>query len=858
MMRQKLIFTVLSLLFAAQVFSQTETVVKGVVEDDAGEPVIGANVVLEGTTVGTITDIDGKFSLKLTEGGKQTLTISFIGFKSVSIPLDLKGGTFETGTLSLESEAIGLAEVQVLASVAVDRKTPVAVAQINSVMIAEQASNQEFPELLKSTPGVYTTKQGGGYGDSRITVRGFNDQNVAVMINGIPVNDMENGSIYWSNWAGLTDVTESMQVQRGLGAAKVAVPSIGGTINILTKTTGAKKGGNIFYGTGNDGYEKLGLTLSTGLMENGWAVSVSGSKVEGNGYVEGTGFEGYNYFFNVTKQINKSHILSLTGFGAPQKHGQRVRAQTIEDYRNAPQGIKWNETWGYKNGQETYYEDNFYHKPQFSLNHYWTINSKSELSTALYMSFGTGGGGGTYGDWSPAYEARSKYEPLDLDVLVDVNKDPQYLGNSQAFMRASRNDHKWFGALSTYTNQITSNFNLLAGIDLRHYVGSHFYEVTDLLGGEYVLDNSDINNPNRLLNVGDKFNYNNDGVVNWTGVFLQGEYSQGKLDAFATVSLSNTGYKRIDYFNYLDSDPLQETDFANFFGYQVKGGANYNLTQNHNIFVNVGFFEKAPDFDGVYLNNDQFVNDAVENQKILSYELGYGYRSEVFNANVNLYRTSWLDRTLTESFSPTENDPDTPEDERDLIYNASLLGVDALHQGLEIDFVYKPVEKLTINGMVSLGDWKWSNDVDGQYILDENQDTVGVFDKLYIGGLKVGDVAQHTYALGASYEPFKGLKLNVKGNYFDKLFAEYDPINRTTAPEGGVTQQPLELPSYMTIDAFARFDFPLGNINATLLGNVNNLLDTEYIAEGTDSSIDRTQVYYGFGRTYTISLKLKF
>src|SRR5690606_40354216 len=128
-----------------------------------------------------------------------------------------------------------------------------------------KGSNQEFPELLKSTPGVYATRAGGGYGDSRMNLRGFQSENIAVLINGVPVNGMENGKVYWSNWAGLSDVTRSMQVQRGLGASKVAVPSVGGTINIQTKTLEAIKGGTIFQGIGNNGYSKTTFSYSSGL-----------------------------------------------------------------------------------------------------------------------------------------------------------------------------------------------------------------------------------------------------------------------------------------------------------------------------------------------------------------------------------------------------------------------------------------------------------------------------------------------------------------------------------------------------------------------------------------------------------------
>jgi iron complex outermembrane receptor protein len=855
-MKKILLYACLALLPGAM-YAQSGSISGKISDADTNEALPGANVVIKGTSTGTTTGIDGAFALGDLKPGSYALEISFIGYDVNEMIVNVRTGqNTDLGDIQLGSASIGLKEVEIIASVAIDRKTPVAVAQVDAMQIEERASNQEFPELLKSTPGVYTTKQGGGYGDSRISLRGFNSVNVAVMINGIPVNDMENGRVYWSNWAGLTDVTQSMQVQRGLGASKVAVPSIGGTINILTQTTEAKKGGNVFFAVGNDGYAKKGLTLSTGLMDNGWAISLSGSEVHGDGFVDGTAFQGYNYFFNLTKKINAKHLLSFTGFGAPQRHGQRPRAEKISTFRNAPQGIRFNSTWGYRDGQEVLYEDNFYHKPQFSLNHYWTIDEKSELSTAAYMSFGTGGGGGIWGDWAPA--DRGTYEPKDIDALVDINRATAD-GNALALMRASRNDHRWFGLLSTYNNRINENFTFLAGLDLRHYVGSHFYEITDLLGADYYLDDSDINNPTRLLNVGDKFNYNNDGIVNWTGGFLQGEYSKGAVSAFVNLSLSNTGYKRIDYFNYANDDPMQESDFSNHFGYQIKGGFNYNLTTNHNLFANIGYFERAPDFDAIFLNNDQFINDAAVNQKILSYEVGYGYRSADLNANVNLYRTSWLDRTLTQSFSPREDDPDTPIDERDLVYNASLLGVNALHQGIEIDFVWQPVRVLEIEGMVSLGDWKWMNDVDGQAILDENQDTVDVFDKLYIGGLKVGDVAQSSYSLGAKYEIFENFKISANLNYFDNLYAEYDPNQRTTPPENGEIVQPIKFPDYTTVDAFIRYDFNIGSLDATFIGNVNNIFDTEYIAEGNDNtSIANSNVWFGFGRTYTLSLKVGF
>ena len=282
--------------------------VKGIVTDGmTNETLIGASVYIKGTTTGATSDTKGNFKFESPTGPK-TIVVQYVGYLPIEVSVSVKNGqTSDMGTIQLAVNQVGLKEVIILASVAVSRKTPVAMSTLEPKMIEERLGTMEFPEVLKSTPGVYATKQGGGYGDSRINLRGFESSNTAVMINGVPVNDMEWGGVYWSNWAGLADVTRSMQVQRGLGASKVSAPSLGGSINILTNTTDAKRGGTLSYGIGSDGYNKIGFSVSTGLTEKNWAITILGAKTSGQGYIQGTEFESYSYFVNVSKKINASH-----------------------------------------------------------------------------------------------------------------------------------------------------------------------------------------------------------------------------------------------------------------------------------------------------------------------------------------------------------------------------------------------------------------------------------------------------------------------------------------------------------------------------------------------------------------------
>lgn len=852
---------------AATVLGQIQ--IKGKIVDEMGEPLPGASLLLKNSTLGTETDFDGNFVFKA-KGTPGVLVVSFIGY--VNKELTYTKSKTNLGTIQLAPSNV-LNEIVVTAtSFAIDRKTPVAVSTIKATDIERKLGTQEFPEILKSTPGVYATKSGGGFGDGRINLRGFNSVNVAVMINGVPVNDMENGRVFWSNWAGLGDVTSALQVQRGLGASKVAVPSIGGTMNILTKGADSEKGGSIRADTGNNGYQKYGLTLSTGKMDNGFAATVSVAKISGEGYVDGTPFNGFNYFVNLTKIINEKHEIGITSFGTPQTHGARRTQSTIASYRNSESGIKYNPDWGYKNGQITNLRTNSYHKNQTSLNHYWNISDKSSLSTALYLSLGNGGGVRASGANQGLFDITrfgNSDQPIDFDKVVDINKARAVKGeSSEAILAKDNNNHVWYGVLSTFKTKISDNINFVGGLDLREYKGLHFREVEDLLGGKYYADvDSDTGIDNNLNNtlpverrVGDKVRFNNDGLVGWQGFFTQVEYSGDYLDMFVSSAVSNTSYTRIDYFNYTDNDANQESDTYNFIGHSIKGGINYRIDSKHNVFGNIGYFEKAPLFRAVFTafdNEIENINADAENEKVFSLELGYGLRSEKFAANLNVYRTQWNDRSLSQSISRSNGERTT----------ANLLGVNALHQGVEFDFTWKPTDKFNLTGMASLGDWRWDNDLVDVELFDENQVKLGTAD-LLLKDLKIADAAQTTFALGALYKFMDKTSVTLDYNFYADLYADFNFEDFVNVTEEGDVKKPSrrlektwQLPSYHTFDASLRHGFDFGGFDTTVTLRVNNILDAEYVSDaidGTTQTAEDALVWFGAGRTFSLGAKIKF
>jgi len=828
-----------------------DCVVKGqIIDKQSKETLPGASVALSGTTQGTITGFDGTFKLSI-KTGSQKLAITYIGYIDQQIDVNATGTEMDLGVIELESNVIGLGEMLVIASFARDRQTPVAVSRIEPKLIEEKLGSKEFPEILKTTPSVYATKAGGGFGDSRINLRGFESNNIGVLINGIPVNDMESGRVYWSNWAGLSDVTRTMQVQRGLGASKLALSSVGGTINIITKSTDAQKGGTVYYGIGNDNYKKTSFTISTGLLENGWAVTASGARTAADGYVKGTNYEAWSYFLNVSKRLSKTQQISYTVFGAPQWHNQRYYKHYIQDYRKLDDGTKYNGDFGYLNGDIYSIQYNAYHKPQMSLNHSWQIDQKSTLTTAVYASFGRGGGRrirGTDANWLQYQSNGKPYETTQLTgdgylnwaAVLDSNR--KSLTGSRAVVQMDMNSHDWYGILSNY-NTTLGKLNITAGIDGRYYLGYHYSEITDLLGGKYYTDvipnvNRPIGTP---LQVGDHVNRDYTGQVFWGGLFGQAEYVDANYSAFVSAAVSNTQYTRYDYFLYTPEQG-QKSDAKNFLGYSFKGGFNYNLSKQHNVYVNGGYFLRAPFFSFVYKNYTNVINDGVKPERVLSFEAGYGFRSAFVSGDISLYRTAWMDKGLTRAVG---NDV------------ANITGLNALHQGIEITTSINPIKKLDINVMASIGDWRWDKNVIAEIYNADNvyQRTDSVFSK----GVHVGDAAQTTASLTVNYEILPRLKIGIDYSYTANLYAYFDITTRSTSKDEG--KDAWKMPSYHLIDLNIKYGFKMGKMDASLYTNLDNILNTEYVADANDGANHdalTSTVYYGFGRTWTIGLRVNF
>ena len=625
------------------VLAQSISVSGRVVDSLTAEPLMNVNVYVEENGYGSVSDNEGKFRLSNLQAGDIELCFSYVGYRTKILHVRFLSDT--TVTVELAQKPILFEESLVKGKYASIRETPVAFTNINSHKIQRNLGARFLTDITNSVPNVFVSEQGGGFADSRLNIRGFDQTNIAVMINGIPINNPENGEIYWSNWGDLSDVVQSIQVQRGLSATPYSVSSIGGVVNIISKSSLVNDNSvKIKSVISSDNYRKYLFTFATPISDN---LKLTGmvSRITSDGYVDQTWLDAYSYYFSLGWTLENS-ILEIQVMGSPQRHGQRMTPLTLDTWKL--RGKRFNADWGYLNGQPLNLRDNEFHKPSITLNHIWQSDKNFVLSNSLYLSYGYGGG--TVPPWSEFSRTENG--------LIDFDKEWEYNSNNidstystehtraDKALRFTKHIHTWIAFLSSANYKLSNSINLTLGLDGKYYSAENYSTLSNLLGGDYYIGSGNVNqDPDKLLYVGDKVDYDADSYARSLGVFLQAEHNNDGVNAYLNLAFAVTGYNRIDHFNYKYSDPRRETGWKQFPTYTVKAGINYNINNYNNVYFNVGNYSKAPLSMNVYSYTNELYED-VKNEKVVSAELGYGYNSDKMFFRLNTFITWWKDKAF--------------------------------------------------------------------------------------------------------------------------------------------------------------------------------------------------------------------
>ncbi|MCK4652973.1 MAG: TonB-dependent receptor [Candidatus Cloacimonetes bacterium] len=826
------------LILPASLFAQTGSIAGQVTIEKTGDPLPNAAVFLSKTQVGTYTRKNGSFILKDVPAGMQTVAVSFMGYGKQTKEVEVKENETTVVRFALVVETIGIEGISVVSERATERKTPVAFTDMDKEEMSSMLGSRDIPLVLTTTPSVYATDQGGGAGDARVNIRGFDQRNVAIMINGVPVNDMENGWVYWSNWDGVGDATSSIQVQRGLSAVNLATPSIGGTMNIITEPTGIGSG-VIFkreFGSGN--FVKTTFFANSGLISDKYAFNFGLVRKTGNGVVNGTWTDAWAYYLSSSWTLNENNKLELYAIGAPQRHGQNLYKQNIgayshdfaedlDDYDPAAlddfleESLVYNQTWGsvsptydgkqWWDGKKhdrydpnfIHERENYFHKPLVNLNWYTKLSDRLNMYSILYYSGGKGGGTGTYGSLYRRDangelgddDYKFYYGPCpwswDWDETITMNSGPEgtywvdkdslYKENRQSLgiLRNSCNTQWTIGAISKAYYTINENLKTSVGIDLRTAEIDHFREVRDLLGGDYYYytGNQFDTEDDYEKSLGDKIDYYNTNSVDWLGGHVQGEFSKDAINTYIMSGISIIKYTYVDHFVTVDTLDNGNPD--------VDSGERTTETDWLN-----GFQIKGGSSYRLNDNLDVFAN------------VGYVKKCPIFDEVINDWTGEKFENPGNEKFSSFEtglnfkgldgklaaktnfyftnwNDQaksfEHDTQEGDEI-KVFVSGIDSRYMGIEMEVSYLPIYLVQFDASFSKGDWKYLNDIkDARYeIPSGGYETIDI----YVKDLKVGDAPQTQLSFATTVFPIDGMQAKFVLKHYKDHYAAWDPFSR--------------------------------------------------------------------------------
>ena len=782
--------------------------------------------------------------------------------KSEQIPSSTPIPTTDALTGSI-TDTLTLQEVTVNAAFSSPKNSPLRLTVIDSETLRSRAAARTYPELLKGIPSVYATAETGSYGDAKFNIRGFGQENIAVLLNGIPISGLTSGNMFWNNWMGLADATYAIQLQKGVGASMLSDGSVGGSMNIITSTSSEQFSASAGMSASHFGTYKGYVSISSGVLSKGWAINLMASYVGGKGYVQATDVSAFSYMLNVSKRIGNEHTLLFTALGSPEQHDQRSQRLSMDEINRY--GRDYNKNWGVRDGKPYNISRNNYFKPYFTLQHIWN-GERLSMKNSVYLAVGSGGGRWTETKGAPILSF-TREGLIDWTAVTQANAgaDRSYLPSDAPEGNAAMNilsdfmaGHTQTGAVASAEYALTERWKLGAGLHYQYYSTWENEQITDLLGADFWYEDyagkslAGLAGRDPYKKVGDYIRTNNGKVTHHGTFYLTASYQAEKFTANIGLSGFGSVNRRWDRYNYTGSDIWSDT--AKGLGASVKGGMLWKPSYGHSIYLNGGWYSRLPYPSVWFSSGNNEITENVRNERNTLGELGYRFTWSRGGVEVTGYAAYWKNRSMMSN----------PYKQADAIGVTKYMvtGLDALHYGVEVDAFYRPADWVRLSAFASLGDWRWKNDVEAIIYDNYSYNQVGTVG-VYSDGLPVGGAPQTQVGASVQFSIPGGFGIDADWQFNDRMYAEFDPVTRTSSDDRAPAYR---IPSYHLLGATLRWTGTLSRSQSanrdrcrlTVYITGANLLDTMYIERGKDGAshdLDTFRGYWGFGRNFTFGLR---
>ncbi len=914
---------IISTLFVMQVlfaFGQNLTGISGkVIDAKTQKPLQNVVTSIQNTNLTQITNSQGKFSFNDVPVGKQLLQVKSQGYKDQLLQIEITAGKMldlgvvvldEDITEELKANTINISE---------------------SELSDENNSSESTNSLLQSSRDVFLQAAAYNFGQARFSVRGIDNEYSNVMINGITMNRVSDGRPQYGDWGGLNDATRNQEFTNGSAPSDYVFGGIAGSQEINTRASIYRKGTRLSFLNTNTNYAfRMMATHVSGMNTNGWAYVVSaGRRWAQEGYFEGTNYNANSVFASVEKRINDKHSLNFTSVLAQNKRGKN---SPNTDEVTTLAGVKYNSYWGYQVGERRNSRFKDSEEPMLMLEHFWKPTSKTHINTTVSYQIGRIGNSRldytlsnnpdpTYYRKLPSYYNNlftynaagiSTFTPNPIEaannaVKFQENKQIDWANiyrinrnsianGSRIVQYEDRNDENIAIANTNISSQLSDNILLNAGASYQFSRTKNFKNMLDLLGGSYFTDistfgygdqqQSDLNNPDRVVVTGDKYGYNYNIDATNIEAFTQFKFTYKKVDFYLAQTFSRSGYQRNGLYKngYYPNRSLGKSEKMNFDNFGFKGGITYKITGRHFLDFNAIYMTKAPNTKDVFpnarVNND--VTDAITNETIKGVDASYvikapklkarftGYFSETLNAtDINFYYADGLGGSNS--------------------FVAEIAtGLNRKNRGVEVGLEYQVTSTIKLTGVAAYGEYTITNNPNVT-LSDDALGSVTSYGEAKLAGYKQSGMPQQAYSAGIEYRDPKFWWIGVNENYIADNYLDVSTIKRTnnyyTSNDSDVIVDQNKANNYLKQEKFKSFfllnlvggkSWRIGGKTLGLFANVNNVLNITYRTGGFEQSRnanyqqdneDHTssgplvfgpKYFYGYGRTYMANIYLTF
>jgi len=935
---------VISILFVMQVvfaFAQQGSLVKGkVVDSKTQKPLQNVVATLRNTTFTTLTNSDGIFVFESAPAGTSLLEITSTGYTRQILSIEVDGEPLDIGLVVLEEDITSEQQLSLITITEND-------------LGDDNSGSESTAGLLQATRDVFQQAAAFNWGQARFRIRGLDNEYGTTMINGIVMNKVYDGRPQWSNWGGLNDATRNQEFTMGSGPSDYTFGSILGTQEINTRASFYRPGTRLSFSGTNTNYNgRIMATHASGMNADGWAYVLSASRRWAEeGYFEGTDYGANSFFASVEKRLGDNHSLNFTSIYAQNSRGKNS-PNTDEVTKIA--GEKYNSYWGYQDGEKRNSRDKDVEEPILMLSHYWKISEKTNLNTNVSYQFGHIGNSRldfqnaknpdpTYYRNLPSYytsmydgvnyvgntpanileAGRAQFltnRQIDWNAMYTANANTS-AGNSVYALYEDRVEDKTLTANSILSSQLSNNIVLNASATYRKLKSQNSQRMLDLLGGSYFLDfdnfylgdfqQSDLNNPNRQIQVGEDYGYKYNLNADIADAFTQFKFTYDVMDFYLAQTFTRTQYQREGlYRNGLyANNSFGKSDKAIFENFGFKGGATYKLTGRHLFNVNAIYMTKAPSlrntFPNARLNN--IIVPEIESEKITSVDASYIIRAPKLKARLTGFYSTIKDATET-SFFFAEGVFEGDGSDANAFVAETVTGINKKQMGAELGIEYQFTSTLKATATAAYGQYTYDNNPNVSInndalaaVLNDGTSTTTTpqtqvdFGKAYLKNYRLPGMPQQAYSVGLEYRDPKFWWIGANANYLASNYLDVSALLRTenffvnSADPYGMdlpfpnvdNNRAKELLKQEKFDDFYLVNLTGGKswrIDGKTVGffaSINNVFDVTYktggfeqarnanyqelnndVSSGTPAFAPR--YFYGYGRTYFVNLYINF